>query len=59
MTARLLYSIDESAELLNVGKSTVETLIRDGAIDTVCIGRRRLVPAEALTEYIERLKAAS
>lgn len=59
MTARLLYSIDESADLLSLGKRKVEELVRDGDIETVTIGRRRLVPAEALTDYVTRLKAAS
>lgn len=58
--SRLLYSITEAAEQLGgIGKSTVEELIRDGEIETVKIRRRRLVPAEALADYIERLKAAS
>jgi excisionase family DNA binding protein len=56
---RLLFSIEEAAVSLGIGKSNVESLIRDGVIETVTIGRRRLVPAEALTDYVERLKAAS
>lgn len=57
--SRLLYSIAEAAEQLSLGKSTFEELIRDGEVETVTIRRRRLVPAEALVDYIERLKAAS
>lgn len=56
---KLLYSIEEAAKLLSVGKRKVEALVADGEVETVLIGRRRLVPAEALTDYIERLKAAS
>jgi len=37
----------------------VEDLVRVGEIESVTIGRRRLVPAEALTDYVERLRAAS
>lgn len=59
MTTRLLYSIDDAAEQLSIGKSNIESLIRAGVIETVTIGRRRLIPAEALTDYVERLKAAS
>lgn len=58
MTTRLLYSIDDAAEMLSLGKSKVEELIRRDVIETVTIGRRRLVPAEALTDYVERLKAS-
>lgn len=59
MSTRLLYSIAEAADLLSLGKSKVEELVRDGDVETVTIGRRRLVPAEALTDYVARLKAAS
>jgi excisionase family DNA binding protein len=56
---RRLYPIDEAAVLLGIGKSNIEGLIRDGVVETVTIGRRRLVPAEAIDDYVERLKAAS
>lgn len=59
MSAQGLYSIDDAASWLAIGKTKVEELVRDGVIETVKIGRRRLVPAEALTDYVERLKAAS
>lgn len=59
MTTRLLYSIADAAELLSLGKRKVEDLVREGDVETVTIGRRRLIPAEALTDYVERLKAAS
>lgn len=59
MSDRLLYSIEDSADLLSLGKRKVEELVRDGEIETVTIGRRRLVPAEALVDYVKRLKAAS
>ena len=56
---RLLYSIADAADALSLSKRKVESLIHDGEIETVPIGRRRLVPAECLTDYIERLRAAS
>lgn len=56
---RLLYSLSETAERLELNDAQLDVLIRLGEIETVYIGRRRLVPTEALTEYVERLKAAS
>ena len=58
---KLLYSIGEAAELLSVSTRVMERLIgvNDNQIATVKIGRRRLVPAEALEDYIARLKKAS
>lgn len=56
---KLLYSIEDAAKLLSIGKRKVEALVAAGEIETVYIGRRHLIPAEALTDYVERLKAAS
>lgn len=57
--SRLLYDIPAAAEQLSVSARVLERLIKDGEVDTLKIGRRRLVPAEALADYIERLKRAS
>lgn len=59
MTIRLLYSKPEAAEQLSISERVLERLIRDGEMETVTIGRRRLVPADALVDYIDRIKAAS
>jgi len=56
---RVLYAIPDAAEQLSVSARVLERLIADGQIETVKFGRRRLVPAEALEDYVERLKAAS
>jgi excisionase family DNA binding protein len=59
MTDRLLYAIPDAAERLSVSARVLERLIADGQLATVKIGRRRLVPAEALTDYVAKVKAAS
>lgn len=56
---KLLYSIPDAAEQLSLSARVLERLIADGEVDTIKIGRRRLVPAEALTTYVARIKAAS
>lgn len=55
----LLYSIPDAADQLSVSARVLERLIADGEVDTVKIGRRRLVPAEALTDYVERLRRSA
>ena len=55
----ILVSIDDAARMLAVGKRKVEELIAGDHIETVLIGRRRLVPVESLTEYVARLKASA
>ena len=51
-TERRLYSVKEVAELLSLDKDTVYQLAYSGRIKTVKIGRRRLVPSEALDDYV-------
>jgi excisionase family DNA binding protein len=54
---RLLMSPEEAAELLRVGRSTVYDLMRSRRLVSIKIGRRRLVPAAAVTAYIDGLVA--
>ncbi|OYO08879.1 DNA-binding protein [Enemella evansiae] len=56
---RLLYSVNEAMELLNLGRSVIYELIRSGQLRTVKVGRRRLVPAKALDDYVNGLADAA
>jgi excisionase family DNA binding protein len=51
-----LFTIDEAAARLRVSRWSVYNLIRSGELRTIKIGRRRLVPSDALTECLEHLK---
>jgi excisionase family DNA binding protein len=51
-----LFTIDEAATQLRVSRWSVYNLIRSGQLHTIKIGRRRLVPIDALSECLERLK---
>lgn len=53
----LLCPIEETGLLLSVGRSQVFELIARGELESVKIGRRRLVPREAIDTYIGRLRA--
>jgi excisionase family DNA binding protein len=55
----LLLSVDETARQIGVGRTTVLQLISGGDLETVVIGRRRLVPSEALNDYVRRLRTAA
>lgn len=55
---RRLYSMAEAAELLSVRRDYVYDLARTGRLETVKLGRRRLVPVEALDAFIAELKAS-
>ena len=56
--ASVLYSVEDAAERLAIGRTLMFALIRDHAIESVKVGRLRLIPAEALTTYINKLAAA-
>ena len=57
MTERLLYTINDAAKVLGVGRTKFYELLDAGHIATVTIGRRRLVPAEDLVAYVDRLRS--
>lgn len=56
---RLLYDLDQAAEQLSISRRVVERLIRDGELDSVKLGKRRLVEHDALVDYVARLVKAS
>ncbi len=52
----LLYSVEEAAQLLGIGRTLTFELIATGAIASIKIGRCRKISRDALDEYIERLR---
>jgi excisionase family DNA binding protein len=52
---RALYGVQEAMALLNLSRTQIYELIRSGRLVTVTQGRRRLVPAEAITAYVALL----
>ncbi len=57
MTAdtRVVLTIEEAANRLGIGRTTMYALVMSGEIRSVTIGRLRRVPAICLDEYIESL----
>ena len=47
--------VEEAAQLLRVGRSTVYDLIRSGRLRSFKLGRRRLVPVDAVEAMITAL----
>jgi excisionase family DNA binding protein len=48
----VLYRVDEAAEALRISRTAIYELIRSERLRTVKVGRRRLVPVTALSEYV-------
>lgn len=57
MAEPLLHPITEAARLLSIGRTRAFELVGRGELESVRVGRRRLVPDAALTDYVERLRA--
>ena len=56
--ARMLYSAEEAAELLGIGRTFLFQLLATGEIDSVKIGRRRKITRDALDRYIAGLSGS-
>jgi len=54
---RLVYSVEEAAELLGMGRTFIFQLVASGEIDSIKIGNRRRIPRDAIERYLERLRA--
>lgn len=54
----VLLTVEEAAERLSIGRTTMYGLVSAGAIESVTIGRLRRVPSECLAEYVSRLRAS-
>lgn len=53
---RLLFTPEEAARAIGIGRSKLYELLRSGRIESVRIGGSRRVPRQALEEYVDRLR---
>lgn len=56
---QVLLTVEEAARRLRIGRTTCYALIRSGDLESVPVGRLRRVPAEAVPEYVARLRQAN
>lgn len=52
---RLLYSVEEAAALLGIGRTYMFELIASGQVRSLKLGKHRRIPRSALDDFIERL----
>lgn len=57
MGTKRAYSVDEACSTLSIGRTALFDLLRRSEITSVKIGRRRLIPAASLDDYLTRLVA--
>lgn len=56
--ARLLLTVEQAADRLNVGRSTAYGLVLSGKLESVTVGRLRRVPADAVADFVDSLRRA-
>jgi excisionase family DNA binding protein len=56
---KLGLSVDEAAEVIGIGRSVLYALVTAGEIESVKIGRRRVIPVDAVERYFDSLVAAA
>ena len=56
---KLLYEVSEASVMTSLGRSKLYELMASGEIESVKVGKRRLIPAQALETFVERLRAAA
>lgn len=54
---RLLIPMQDAADVLSISRMEVYRVIARGDLESVTIGRRRLIPMESLRAYVEKLRA--
>jgi excisionase family DNA binding protein len=54
---RALYRVPEAMQLLSLSRSMIYTQIRSGRLRSVKQGNARLIPADAIAEYVALLQA--
>jgi excisionase family DNA binding protein len=55
-TLQLLLTVEQAAQKLNIGRSMLYELLQSGILESVRIGNCRRIPAEALSEFVARLR---
>ena len=57
--AKLLLTVETVAEMLNVGRSKLYQYLLSGELRSVKVGRRRLIPPDAVHEFVAKLQQES
>jgi excisionase family DNA binding protein len=57
--AKRAFRTPEVAQLLSISDSEVRELVSRGELDSITIGRIRLVPLSAIDEFLQRKLAAA
>lgn len=51
-------TVEEATERFGIGRTLMYALVKSGAVESVCIGRLRRIPEDALFTSVHSLRAA-
>ena len=54
---KFLYDVREVAKMLGLGRSKLYSYLLRGELRSVKLGRRRLIPIEAVHEFVQALQS--
>ncbi|MBS2534156.1 excisionase family DNA-binding protein [Catenulispora sp. NF23] len=54
---RVMLTVEQAADAIGIGRTTMFALLKNGDVESVRIGRLRRVPAAAIDSFLERLAA--
>ena len=55
VTMKLLYTVDEAAQALSLGRTVLYDLLKRKQLYSVKVGRSRRVPLKSLQTFVEQL----
>ncbi len=58
-TPAILLTVEEAAQRLNIGRTTMYALVSTGVVESVTIGRLRRVPSECLDHFVTALRSSN
>ena len=56
-TPRVMLTVEQAADALGIGRTTVFALIKSGELRSLLIGRSRRIPLDEIEAYSARLTA--
>lgn len=54
----IVYTVEETAQILKIGRTAVFGLIKDSELQSIKIGGSRRVPEQAIRDYVDHLMEA-
>lgn len=53
----MLFTVEQVAQILGIGRSTVFQLIKAEKIESIRLGRSRRIPIDAMQNYVDDLRS--